>query len=70
MNLTTDESTHLQMANALEEQAREIEAMAAERMQPLSYRRLTLVNQSRELARVARAQLRAAGVICHQREVV
>jgi len=44
--------------------------MAAERMQPLSYRRMTMVNQSRELARVARAQLRAAGVICHQREVV
>jgi len=70
MNLTTDESTHLQMASALEEQAREIEAMAAEEGRPLNYWRLTMVNKSRELARIARAQLRAAGVICHQREVV
>lgn len=57
-----NESTHRLLITTVEAQAREIEAMALEWGRPLSYARLAMVNKSRDLVRVAKAEARLAGV--------
>lgn len=58
-----DETTYLQLINAVEQLSAEIQAVAAETGCPPNYRRLAVVAKAVELARVARAQARAAGVM-------
>lgn len=58
-----DESTHVQMANAIGSLCEVVEALQARTGHPLSYQEMTTIRQSKELRTAAIRQLKAAGVL-------
>ena len=58
-----DESTHIEMANAIGALIDIIEAIQARSGHPLAYQEMTVIRQSKDLRIAAIQQLRAAGVL-------
>jgi hypothetical protein len=58
-----DESTHIEMANAIGALIDIIEAIQARSGHPLAYQEMTTIRQSKDLRVAAIQQLRAAGVL-------
>ena len=58
-----DESTHVQMANAIGELTELIESLQARSGHPLSYQEMTTIRQAKELRTAAVRQLKASGVL-------
>jgi len=58
-----DESTHIQMANAIGALCDVVDALQARTGHPLSYQEMTTIRQSKDLRIAAIRQLRADGVM-------
>ena len=58
-----DESTHIEMANALGSLCDVIEALQARSGQPLSYVEMHVIRHAKDLRIAAIRQMRAAGVL-------